>query len=71
MFNQEFFVLITALRKIFCVNLTLTFPFSFFFKMATFLKQVLFIMLFSLPRNSGHLDDSKILFSSFFFSFLF
>lgn len=64
MLNLEFFtVLIRALQKIFCVNPCLTFPFSYSFKMVTFLKQVLFIMFFSLPRNSGHLGDSEIQFS--------
>lgn len=68
MLNQESSVLITALQNIFCVNLDLTFPFSYAFKMVTFLKQVLFIMFFLLSRNSGHLGDSEILF--FFFPFL-
>lgn len=59
MLNLELFALIHTLQKIFFVNPDLTFPFSSSFEMATFLEQVLFIRLFSLPRHPGHPGDSE------------
>lgn len=58
MLNQDFFLLATALQKTFCVDLDLTFPLLYSFKLVTLLKQVLFIIFFSLHsfHSQGTLD---------------
>lgn len=43
-----FFVLAMVLQKIFCVDLDMTFPFLCSFKLVAVLKQVMFIIFFSL-----------------------